>query len=129
MDSNELETFYVYKSLHSDESWGTVMGECPANRLPNICFGMKVYAKNEKHAIARARDKYEQLHACDSDKNNIKRFACAGFGENIRSADGDISSLGLKSETAALRTLAYARKLNDKYKELCKELDREVNDE
>ncbi|MHA2280149.1 MAG: hypothetical protein ACXAC5_04645 [Promethearchaeota archaeon] len=74
-----LETFYVYRSLHSDESWGAVLADADIRKLPNIDFGMRVYAINEKGAIARARYLYEKIHAYDSDKENVRRFVAAAL--------------------------------------------------
>jgi hypothetical protein len=74
-----LETFYVYRSLHSDESWGAVLACGSIRKLRNIDFGMRVYAVNEKDAITRARYLYEKIHAYDSDKENVRRFAAAAL--------------------------------------------------
>lgn len=73
MEDN-LETFYVYRSLHSDESWGATLATSGIKSLPNIDFGMTIYAKNEKEAIYRARTLYERIHQEDSEKSDIKDF-------------------------------------------------------
>jgi len=77
--AGSLDTFYVFRSLHSDETWGAILAIQEANKLPNVDFGMKIFAKNEKEAIARGRDLYEKIHKWDSDKDNIRRFAAAAL--------------------------------------------------
>ena len=76
-DASALEHYYVYRSLHSDESWGAVLSISSTGKLPNLDFGMHIYARNEKEAIGRARDIYERVHKLDSSRDNIKRFAAA----------------------------------------------------
>ena len=75
MDEHDnLEKFYVYRSLHSDESWGAVLLPGDICRLPNIAFGMKVYAISEKEAISKAKQTYDKIHIYDNDKKNIREF-------------------------------------------------------
>ena len=73
-EASNLETFYVYRSLHSDETWGALLGCSNVCILPNVDFGMLVYARNEREAILRGRELYERIHKNDSDKDNIRRF-------------------------------------------------------
>jgi len=113
-----LETFYVYRSLHSDESWRAVLADGNLRKLPNIDFGMRVYAINEKEAITRARYLYEKIHAYDSDKENVRRFAAAalkstsahyiGRGPLSSISDEDIKKL-------AVVTMRMAVELNEEY--------------
>jgi hypothetical protein len=115
---NSLETFYVYRSLHSDESWKAILADGSLRKLPNIDFGMRVYAINEKEAITRARYLYEKIHAYDSDKENIRRFATAalkstsahyiGRGPLDKISDEDIEKL-------ATITMRVAVQLNEEY--------------
>lgn len=75
-EDNDLEKWYVYRSLHSDESWGAVIIDTGAI-LPNCDFLMKVFAKNEKEAIARGRNLYEKIHKFDTTIENMRRFLSA----------------------------------------------------
>ena len=75
----DLESFYAYRSLLSDESWGAILSECHVSRLSNIDFGMRVYAKNEKEAISKARRIYDEIHKHDIDKENLRRFAASAL--------------------------------------------------
>lgn len=73
-DDIRQEHFYVFRTLHSDESWGVLLASSSANKLPNISFGMRVYALNEKEAISRAKDIYERIHKYDTYKEDVKMF-------------------------------------------------------
>jgi len=78
-DSINNESFYVYRSLHSDESWGAVLLGSSTKNLPNIDFGMRVFAQNEKEAIARALKLFEKYHRFDTSKKNVKEFMTAAI--------------------------------------------------
>lgn len=83
-EDSRLETFFAYRSLHSDESWGAVLGSSQVNSLPNIDFGMTVFANNEKEAIARARDLYEKIHRFDSERGDMREFAKEALNAILR---------------------------------------------
>jgi len=113
MDDN-LETFFVYRSLSPNESWGTLLGVSPISFLPNADFVMRVFAKNEKEAITRARLLYEAIHKYDSDKDNVRRFACAALKVAvINQADPDTAA-----EWAMTRAVAMNRTFNKHFAEL-----------
>lgn len=77
-EDTELDKFYVFRNLFNNESWGAkVIGSETLSSLPNIDFGMKVFARNEKEAIAKAKLIYDRIHAMDGDKENIRRFFAA----------------------------------------------------
>jgi len=84
MNNNDLrvEKFYVFRRLNSlDETWGAVvLGDSIEHKLPNIDFGMKIFAENEKVAIARAKIEYDRIHQSDSKKHNVKAFTAAIIG-------------------------------------------------
>ena len=103
----KLETFFVYRSLHSDESWGTVLGDSPIGRLPNADFVMKVFATNEKEAITKARRLYDKIHHYDSDKDNVRRFACAA----LKAMVGQHSD----AEAAGREAMKYAIGMNSEF--------------
>lgn len=105
---SNLEYFYVYRSLHSDESWGALLGCSAAGNLPNIDFGMIVYATNEKRAIARARDLYEKVHKYDSDKDNLRRFTCSALKAAVEA--------GKSPEEAATSSMKYAKRMNEVFR-------------
>jgi len=111
MNGNMLETFIVYRSLHSDESWGAVLGGSPISNLPNADFVMKVFARNEKEAISRARLLYEAIHKYDSDRDNIRRFACAA----LKSVVAHDMASGHNPEEAAICAMEYALKMNEEF--------------
>ena len=113
MDNN-LETFFVYRSLHSNESWGAVLGDSPISALPNSNFVMKVFAKNEKSAIARARDLYQVIHKYDSDKDNVRRFACAA----LKTAVVNHADPNNAAEWAMERAVAINKRFTQHFKEL-----------
>jgi len=109
-----LETFYVYRSLHSDESWNAVLADSSLRKLPNIDFGMRVFAINEKEAIARAKDLYEKIHAYDSDKENIRRFAAAALKSTVTYHIGNkLNDEDIKKLSAL--TMRLAVELNKEY--------------
>lgn len=116
MDSNSLETFYVYRSLHSDESWGAALGCGTIASLPNIDFGMTVYASNEKEAIARARDLYERIHHLDSDRNNVREFAKEALNSVVRSKLRKGEKIEGKEKEIAKSTMKVAVEMNDEFK-------------
>lgn len=116
MDSNSLETFYVYRSLHSDESWGATLGCASVTSLPNIDFGMMIYAKNKKEAIARARDLYERIHYLDTDRNNVREFAKEAFNSVVRSKLKKGEEIEGKEKEIARSTMRAAVEMNDEFK-------------
>lgn len=116
MDSSGLETFYVYRSLHSDESWGAALGCATIASLPNIDFGMTVYARNEKEAIARAKDLYERIHHLDSDRNNVREFAKEALNSVVRSKLRNGEDIEGKETDIAKSTMKVAVEMNDEFK-------------
>lgn len=118
IDKIKLETFYVYRSLHSDESWGAILSSADIGQLPNIDFGMTVYAINEKRAIARARDLYEKIHKFDTARDNVRRFAASAIKSVVKSymqrcdrlSDGE-------REAIAKETMGIALELNRQFQE------------
>ena len=116
MDLVKLETFFVYRSLHSDESWGTVLGDSPISNLPNADFVMKVFATNEKEAITKARKLYEKIHHYDSDKDNVRRFACSA----LKAMVSKYSDVKAATEAA----MGYAVEMNTKFTEHFKKMNK-----
>lgn len=116
-DLLDVEKFYVYRSLHNDESWGAIImvGEMP-HGLPNIDFGMRIFARNEKEAIAKGKLNYDKIHTYDSDKENIRRFAA--------SALKTFTERGEDSELAAKNAIKYAVQLNKEYNEYFRSLEK-----
>ena len=114
-----LDHFYVYRSLHSDESWGAMLAICQVGRLPNIDFGMKIYAKNEKEAIARAKDVYERVHKFDSEKDNVRRFAAGALKSLITTLPSQSRQNVSDKKIGKLTelTLKFAISMNEKYTE------------
>jgi hypothetical protein len=110
--SQTLEKFYVYRSLHNDESWGTVLLSSIVSKLPNISFGMKIYEKNEKAAIAKAKEVYSKLHMYDNDKKNIREFVTSILHY----------FLDMDPVAAASKAMTYAIEMNSKYKEYFRNL-------
>ena len=106
-ESDTVEKFYVYRSLHSDESWGALLMSGDMSKLPNITFGMKIFATNEKNAIAKAKAIYDRLHTYDSDRRNIREFAAAA----LRCFSGKMGATA-----AANKAISYAVKTNERYK-------------
>lgn len=125
--ASALETFYVYRTLHSDESWAAILGCCSVSALPNIDFGMMVFAANEKEAIARGRELYEKIHKWDSDRDNVRRFAAAALksvtahyiqrSPNERPGGGELDAL-------AKITMDMAIAMNKEYKSHFERLDK-----
>lgn len=85
MSNSAFENFYVYRSLHSDESWGAIIIGSHTH-LPNCDFLIKVEAHNEKEAIAKGKVLYDKIHKFDSTKNNIKYFAGAALRSVVSAA-------------------------------------------
>ena len=127
---DDLESFYVFRTLHSDdESWGAVLGVCSVDKLPNICFGMMVYASSKRDAITRGRYLYEKLHKHDSDKNNVRTFAAAAIGPTITSYFKNNSDESIKEnlDVVGQTAVEIAIITNKKYKKYFKDL--ELDDE
>lgn len=116
MDGSTLESFYVYRSLHSDESWGAALGCATISSLPNIDFGMMVFAENEKQAIARARDLYERIHHLDSDRNNVREFAKEALNSVVRSKLRKGGEIEGKEKEIAKSTMKVAVEMNNEFK-------------
>jgi len=118
--SLDVEKFYVYRSLHHDESWGAIIMTSTngmPHGLPNIDFGMRVFARNEKEAITKAKLTYDKIHSFDSDKENIRRFAAAALKQCI-----------LKYETremAAREAMQIAVQTNNEFNKYFAELTKE----
>lgn len=106
-----LEKFYVYRSLHTDNSWGVVVFGSDVCRLPNVSFGMKVFARNEIEAIGKAKEAYDKIHGLDIQKENMRKFASAALRALISSVNDELNSIDGISELA----LQYAAKMNEKY--------------
>ena len=113
MSSSDLEVFFAYRSLHSDESWGAVLGCAEVSTLPNIDFGITVYARNEKEAVTRARDLYERIHQFDSDRNNVREFAKEAFNSII---DKDYNRFLNSSKEVTSMAVNAAVEMNDEFK-------------
>jgi hypothetical protein len=116
-----IEKFYVYRMLDEESRWGAViLGDKLTERLPNLAFGMKVFAPNEKEAIAKAKVVYDRIHAYDSDKENIRRFASAvlkSFSVYARgAADKEIAEM-------ATEVMKFAAKTNEEYNKYFRELE------
>lgn len=120
-----LDAFYVYRTLHSDESWNAILGICNVNKLPNIDFGMMIYAKNEREAIARGRHLYEKIHKWDSDRDNIRRFAAAALKSTIAY---HLGKGPLDFDELAKVTMNMAMALNREYKSHFDRLDKMENE-
>lgn len=127
----KLEAFYVYRSLHSDESWGAVIvgDHC---KLPNCDFLMKVFDTGERRAIARARKIYEQVHKFDTKRDNVKRFAAAALKStsanmvkriDMHNAPEDVKEDWTK--TAASVAMKFAIALEEEYESYFKKLELE----
>lgn len=78
MNSSCFENFYVYRSLHSDESWGAIIVGSHSS-IPNCDFLIKVEATNEREAITKGKTLYDKIHKFDSVKSNVKYFAGAAL--------------------------------------------------
>ncbi len=117
-----LEKFYVYRSLHRDESWGAmILCDSTVARLPNIDFGMRVFATNEKEAIGKAKMVYDRIHAYDSDKENMRRFVAASLKYCLRRYETE--------KIAAEKAVECAVHTLNKYNEHFNQLEKEDNNE
>lgn len=108
MDNSFLEKFYVYRCLGEEEKWGALILDSGLDKLTNVAFGMRVFANNEKAAIGRARDLYEKIHKYDSDKDNIRRFACSALKKMISSS--------ADPKKVARTSMEYAIAMNEVFK-------------
>ncbi len=81
-----LETFFVYKSLHSDDSWGAVIVSQSA-KLPNSSFLMKVYAVNEKEAIVKGQEAFNKINK--RDRHSDLRFFVSSALQSIKTFSKD----------------------------------------
>ena len=122
-DSINNESFYVYRSLHSDESWGAVLLGSSIIALPNIEFGMRVFAKNEKEAVARARDLYERHHRFDTKRKNVKEFMTTILGSMPTIYYNDLNIPLI--EEVINNTLKMSIKADEAYSKYFKELEEE----
>jgi hypothetical protein len=116
-----LEKFYVYKSLHSDNSWGAIVLVSALEKLPNISFGMKVFAKNEIEAIRKAKDTYDRIHGLDVDKDNIRKFVSASLKALLACNPHEAP------QTMALKALEYAVAMNEQFKKHFEEINEQVS--
>lgn len=73
---------------------------------------MKVFARNEKEAISRARILYEAIHKYDSDRDNIRRFACAALKSVVKH---DLRQDRPNPEYAASCAMDYALRMNEEF--------------
>jgi len=110
--NDALDKFYVYRTLLDNETWGAILVTSNVSNLPNIDFGMLVFAENEKSAIVRGRELYDKTHKLDNEMNNVMEFAKAalpaaisasvtnskgaGNGDVIGKASGISLSYGVK---------------------------------
>ena len=124
-DSIDLEKWYVYRSLHSDESWGAMLIDA-REVLPNCDFVMKVYATNEKEAIGRGRDLYEKVHKNDGKKDNIKRLTASTISTVLakvyENSDGPVLNDNTIHDVAVL-AVKLAVKADEEYEKAVKNLD------
>lgn len=105
-DEISLEKFYVYRSLQNDESWGALLlGSRLAEKLPNLDFGMRIFASNSKEAISKAKVIYDRIHVYDSDKENIRRFAAAALKSCISRFNDDAPRIAKESMKYAIALL------------------------
>lgn len=108
-DIVKLETFFVYRCIGPDDVWGTIIGSSIINNLPNSDFVVKIFSRNEREAICKAKELYDKIHHHDSDKGNIKQFIC--YALNIMlTKHSDIN-------TATEATMKCAVSMNNKFKE------------
>lgn len=117
-ESIELEKFYVYRSLHSDNSWGTVVFGSDVCKLPNVSFGMKVFAKNEIEAVSKAKEAYDRIHGLDMSKENIRKFSSAALRALI------VSPSISDPEEISQKALEYAIQMNQKFREHFGEIEK-----
>ncbi len=117
MDDIRLEKFYVYRSLNNDESWGTVLLDGSLTKLPNVSFGMRIFAINETEAIARAKKEYDKIHAYDSDKENVRRFAAAALKQVMKHE--------MNASVVAKKVMKYSLNLLKEYNEHFKRIENE----
>lgn len=110
-----LEKFYVYRSLNNDETWGAVILTNNLSILPNVDFGMRVFAKNEKEAIGKAKATYDKIHVYDSDKENVRRFAAAALKYFIAE--------NKDAEVVATNVMKYAVAMLNEYNQYFNELE------
>lgn len=111
-----IEKFYVYRELGDESKWGAlILGDNLADRLPSLAFGMRVFAKNEKEAISKAKEVYDRAHAFDSDKENIRRFASSALKGYI-----EVYGAHGKDGEIADRSMSLAVKMNERYNEYFK---------
>jgi len=125
MKSIQLDTFYVFKMLGSDESWGVVLDGTSVGRLPNVRFGIKIEAHNEKEAIHLARQAYERTYRYRCSKSNVRKFASSALiavmqnalkNNNHSFSDGDVKAITQSVMNVALQ-------LNDSYENHFNEMD------
>ena len=71
---NDFETFYVYRYIGLHEKWDASLAERFTQELPNISFGMKIFAQNEREAIAKGKLAYDKIQSGYSHRVNVKEF-------------------------------------------------------
>lgn len=117
-----IEKFYVYRTLGPDNTWGAIiLGDRMAERLPNLSFGMKIFAQNEKLAVAKAKEVYDKIHAYDSDKENVRRFISSVLKSLLSHApNADYND----TQAIAEKALKIAVQCNDEYNKYFEELEK-----
>ena len=122
--NSDFDKFYVYRSLHQDESWGAlILDSSTLNNLPNLSFGMKIYARNEKEAIIKAKLVYDKIHAYDGDKKILSEFMAVALGPLVW-FQGDKNYPDIVAE----KSLNYAKVALKQYNEHFNELEKENNE-
>lgn len=119
-----IEKFYVYRELGDVSKWGAlILGDTLPDRLPNLAFGMKVFAVNEKEAITKAKEIYDKVHAYDSDKENIRRFASSALKSYTNRYNMDMREVDIENTAKAVMKIAI--KMNEEYNKYFEELEKE----
>ena len=118
----DLESFYVYRSLHSDESWGAVLSQSTTCRLPNISFGMKVFAKNERAAIIRARNLYERYYGSESSERMISSFATEAIGPIVAESVRNVNFNETMMRNAAKLVMKFSIVMEEEYRKHTEEV-------
>ena len=124
----DLESFYVYRSLHSDESWGAVLSQATTYKIPNISFGMKVFAKNEREAIIRARNLYERYYGSESSEKMISSFAAEAIGPVVAESVRNVNFNDAMMRNAAQLILKFSVIMEEEYRKHKEEIRDEQED-
>ena len=106
-DDLNVDKFYVFRRLNIDESWGAVLIDGGSvTKIPNIDFGMRIFARNEKEAIAKGKFNYDKIHIHDSDKESVRRFAASALRRLIDQCSPC---------EAATKSMEYAVEMNKEF--------------